>query len=74
MGKRPTFSDELRRAIECSGKSRYRISKESGVAQTVLCRFVHGKTGMSLESVDRICACLRLRLVAEDEPPRKKTR
>jgi transcriptional regulator with XRE-family HTH domain len=66
------FSDALRRAIEQSEKTRYRISKETGIAEAVLSRFMHGKGGLSVESIDRICESIGARLVVEARPPRKK--
>ena len=70
--KRKKFSDELRRAIEQSDKTRYRISQETGIAESVLSRFMHGRSGLSMESIDLICGCLGLRLVAEDRSKEKK--
>ena len=32
----------MRKAIEASGQSRYRISKETGIAESVLSRFMSG--------------------------------
>jgi ribosome-binding protein aMBF1 (putative translation factor) len=46
------FSEILRRAIVDCGRSRYEISKETGIAQSVLSRFAHGKKGLTLKSVD----------------------
>jgi transcriptional regulator with XRE-family HTH domain len=72
--KRPKFSDQLRQAIERSDKTRYRISQETGVSEAVLSRFMNRKVGLSMETVDLICECLRLRLVAEDIPLTRKGR
>jgi DNA-binding phage protein len=71
--ERTRFSDQLRQAIERSNKTRYRISQETGVSEAVLSRFVHQKVGLSMETVDLICECLGLRLVADDEAARKRT-
>jgi len=62
--KQPTFTEELRQAIRRSGKSQYRICKETGISEGQLSRFVHGKVGLSLSSIDRLCECLELRLAA----------
>lgn len=67
MATARTFSDDLRDAIKRSGKTRYQISAETGVAQSVLSRFVTGKSGLSLASVDAVCECLRL-TVTERKP------
>jgi transcriptional regulator with XRE-family HTH domain len=34
----------LRKEIEKSGKTRFRISQESGISEAQLCRFMQGKT------------------------------
>ena len=67
------FSDELRRQIERSSKSRYRIWKETGVSQESLCRFLQGG-GLSLGSIDLVCQCLGLQLVLKDRSVVKKTK
>ena len=67
------FSDELRRQIERSPKSRYRIWQETGVSQESLCRFLQGD-GLSLGSIDLVCQCLGLQLVLKDRSVVKKTK
>lgn len=57
-------SETLRRAVERSGMSRYVIAKETGIAQSMLSRFVTGRRGLSLDAVDRLAAFLKLELVA----------
>jgi plasmid maintenance system antidote protein VapI len=63
-----TFTDQLRRAIIDSGMTRYRISQETGVAESVLSRFVRGQQGLTSDSIDRLMACLGL----EIRPRRRK--
>lgn len=65
-------SETLRRAVEQSGMSRYVIAKETGIAQSMLSRFVTGRRGLSLDAVDRLAAFLKLELVAR--PARRKAR
>ena len=57
---REPFSAILRRAILESGLSRYAVSVRSGVDQAVLSRFIAGKSGLSLESVDKLVDALGL--------------
>jgi transcriptional regulator with XRE-family HTH domain len=66
-----SIADELRRAIERSGKSRYRIAQESGVAEAVLSRFVHGERDLRLDTADKLCAALGLRVVIEPKGKRR---
>jgi len=45
--------------------SRYRLWKETGIDQAVLSRFVAGKAGMTLKSLDVLADALGLRVVAD---------
>jgi transcriptional regulator with XRE-family HTH domain len=40
---RGSFTDEIRRAVETCGRSRYRICKELGIAESQMSRFMNGK-------------------------------
>jgi hypothetical protein len=62
MGMDEKFSDQLRRAVRESGVSRYQISKETGINQSVLCRFVAETAGMSLDAVDKLMDALGLEI------------
>jgi len=61
------FSDQIRRAIETCGKTRYQIAKESGVDAATLCRFVQGRHGLLMDSLDRIAGCIGMRVVVESQ-------
>ena len=50
--KPQTFADQMRQAIERSGKSRYQISKDTGIGQDVLSRFMSDERGLSMESIE----------------------
>ena len=63
MATNSRLSDQLRKAILQSDKTRYRISIETGIAQSILSRFINQDAGLSLENVDRICDCIGARLV-----------
>jgi hypothetical protein len=56
------FSDQLRRAVRESEATRYALSKTTGISQAVLCRFVAGTAGMSLESIDKLMDALNLEI------------
>jgi hypothetical protein len=58
----PTLSESLRRAIEDSGQSLYRVSKGSGVAYAPLHRFMAGKRSVSMKALDKLCNHLGLGL------------
>jgi hypothetical protein len=67
MAKKLPISDQLRKAISASDKSCYRIWKETGIAPSVLSRFLNHQHGLSMDSVDKLAECLRLRLIADAE-------
>lgn len=64
------LTDAIRRAVEASGKTRYRIAKESGVSAGQLCRLVNGERGLSVDTIERLADYLGLRITIE---PKGKT-
>ena len=63
MAKKPNkLTDQLRHAIETAGKSRYAISKETRIDQSVLSRFMYRKGGMSMDGLDKLAEALDLEL------------
>jgi len=75
MSRNPnTFTEQLKQLVEASDKTRYRISQETGIAEGQLSRFVHGKGGLSLSAIDRICDCLNLKLIEVGTINRKRGR
>jgi hypothetical protein len=69
MGKE--FQQQLIDAVSRSGMTRYAISKVTRIPQSQLSRFIHGQEGLSMESVNKLCKLLDLRLVG---PAKKKTK
>ena len=64
--KKPeTLSDQLRQIIADCGMSRYEISKQSGVPEAALSRFVNGKTGLTTDTLDRLAPTLGLELTVK---------
>ena len=59
--------EEIAKAIKKSGKSRYQISKETGIDKAVLCRIATGSgTGScSTKTADILCKYLGLKLKPE---------
>ena len=70
---RATLSDQIRQAVEQSGLTRYRISKETGLDEGSLSKFVAGKVGLSLANLDKLADVLGLDIVArqDDQTPKK---
>lgn len=63
--------ERLRAAIEASGKTRYRIAKESGIAQSQLSRLMSGERGLSVKSLERLADCLALEVLIRPKHRRK---
>ncbi|MHC4397922.1 MAG: hypothetical protein ACYS1A_19945 [Planctomycetota bacterium] len=65
--------EDIAKVIEKSGKSRYQISKDTGVDNAVLCRIVKGGS-CSIETADILCKYLDLELVPKKRKKVKKKR
>jgi hypothetical protein len=70
MGKRtserPGVSETLRKAVLDSGKTLYRVAKDTGIDYAVMWRFAHGRSrSLDLATLDRLCTYLGLRLTRE---------
>ena len=57
-----SLAEVLIAKIESCGKSRYLISKESGVDSGTLSRFVNGERSITLDVADKICKVIGLQL------------
>jgi len=66
--------ESIAKAIKESGKSRYQISKETGIDNAVLCRITTGSgTGScSIETADILCKYLGLELVQKKSKKKRK--
>lgn len=63
--------DTLRRAVEMSDESRYRIAQGSGVSAGQLSRLVSGERGLSIESAEKLADYLGLEINIR---PKRRTR
>lgn len=63
MGKkRQKVSDQIRAAINAAGV-RYRISKDTGISESILSRFMGGRRGLSMVALDTVGEYLALEVV-----------
>ena len=62
------LSDQLRQLIDRSGVSRYRLSQAAGIDQAMLSRFMAGKGGLGMKSIDALAAELNVGLTASCSP------
>ena len=55
--------DELQRRIQTSGKSRYALSKEAGIEEAALSRFMAGTRGLSIDSIEKLAKALGCEII-----------
>lgn len=72
--KRIKLSDQIRQAVNSSGLSRYAICKAAKIDQGSFSRFMSGKIGLSLPTIDALADVLGLDIVATGEQPDIPTR
>jgi len=74
--RRQKVTDAVRRAIQESGVSRYRICGAAGIDKASISRFMAGKTGLTLATLDALADVLGLAVVARGpvkvSPPAKR--
>ncbi len=69
-----SLSESLRTALTNCGRSRYRVSIETGISQAALCRFAQGEP-MRGPNLDRLAEALGLELRPKVGPKaRRKAR
>ncbi|MHB1038647.1 MAG: helix-turn-helix domain-containing protein [Pirellulales bacterium] len=56
------LADDLKKAIQASGYSLYRVAQETTVDPTVLGRFMAGKRTITIETAGKLAKFLGLRL------------
>ena len=62
--RRVKLSDQIRRAIDAAGVSRYSICRTTGIGPAAMSRFMQGRQGMTLANLDRLADVLGLAVVA----------
>ncbi len=60
-----TFSNQIRKAVDECGMSRYRICKEIDLDQATMSRFMSGKGFLSEECLDRLAVLLGLQVIVQ---------
>ena len=64
-----SLADQLRKTIEESGVTLYRIAKDAGIAYPVLYRFAVGQRDLTLDTASKLTDYFGMRLTA---PRRRK--
>ena len=63
--------EQIRKAVQASPKTRYRLSKESGVSEAQLSRLVNHKCGLSADNLERLADVLGLEITIRPKVGRK---
>ncbi len=66
--------DAICDAIEASGKTRYRIAKDTSISQTQLSRLMSGERGLSIDALERLADCLELEITIRPQRRQRKGR
>jgi transcriptional regulator with XRE-family HTH domain len=73
MGKQGIkLSEQIRRAVDASGISRYRIAKTLGIAESTISRFMSRQGGLSMKYIDALADLLDLNITKGCKPGSKK--
>jgi transcriptional regulator with XRE-family HTH domain len=67
-----SLADQIRRAIDDSGLTRYQISKETGLDESALAKFYNGQRGLSMEGLNALGECLKLTVIMRRRKPGKR--
>jgi cyanate lyase len=62
--RRIKLSDQIRRAVDASDATHYAIAKTIGLDHAVMCRFMAGKSGLSVQNLDALADVLGLNVTA----------
>ena len=65
------LTDQVRQAIDESGLTRYRISKETGLSEATLSQFYLGQRGLSTEALNALGEYLQLKITLGRKPGKK---
>ena len=69
--ERVKLSEQVRRAVDESGMTRYAICKAIGMHESVMSRFMNAKGGLQQDSLDALADLLELDIVARKNRGRK---
>jgi transcriptional regulator with XRE-family HTH domain len=60
--RRVKLSDQIRRAIDNCGQTRYAISKATGISESTLSLFMSGERGLPMKTLDILADYLDLNI------------
>ncbi len=69
-----TIFEQLRKAIQSSEKTRYKLWQETAIDQGQLARFMAGTDGLSVANVERLAEALGLEIIIRPKRRQRKGR
>ncbi len=69
--KRVKLSEQVRRAVDNCGLTRYAVAKATGIDHATISRFMSGERGLPMKTLDRLAGFLDLSIVAGKRPKPK---
>ena len=63
--------ETIRKAVEASEKTCYRLSKESGISEAALSRLMSGERGLNTDSLEKLADALELEIIIRPKSGRK---
>ena len=72
MPRQIPFSDQIRKLIDDADETRYRIAVETGIDHAVMSRFMTGKGGLSMDSIDALSKYFGWTINADEKKRHKK--
>ncbi len=72
MKRTNSLTDQIRQAIDDSGLTRYRISKDTKIDESQLAKFYNKRAGLSLTALDLLADYLQLTVVKRPSHVRQK--
>lgn len=66
------MTDQLREIIRDYGVTHSQLAVQAGVAESVICRFMNGESGLTLIVIDRIADLLQIKLSSRVKLTRPK--
>jgi len=65
------LTDQLRKAIDDCGLTRYEIAKQTGIDESALAKFYNGQRGLSMKALNALGEFLQLKIVLGRKPEKK---
>jgi transcriptional regulator with XRE-family HTH domain len=65
------LSEQLRRAVDTCGQTRYAIAKATGISEATLSRFMSGERGLPMKTLDTLADYLDVNITIGKGRPKK---